>query len=85
MKNNNSNTSRQTRIMDISVAGKELSEEHLHLVGGGAPVGAGGGGGVYKITTHRTTYAPTCTSYGRFGCGSSTTDSVDSSTDTLMA
>jgi hypothetical protein len=35
MKNQNHANAARTQIADISVAGKELSEEHLRLVGGG--------------------------------------------------
>ena len=35
MKNQNKANAGRTQIADISVAGKELSEEHLRIVGGG--------------------------------------------------
>ena len=35
MKNQNKAKAGRTQIADISVAGKELSEEHLRMVGGG--------------------------------------------------
>ncbi len=50
-------TAAQTQIADISVAGKELSEEHLRIVGGGLAIGGiiGGAGNL----THKTEL--TCT------------------------
>ena len=39
MKNQNKANTGRTQIADISVAGKELSEEHLRLVGGGSWLG----------------------------------------------
>ena len=35
MKNQNKSNAGRTQIADISVAGKELSEEHLRIVAGG--------------------------------------------------
>ena len=35
MENQNKANASRTQIADISVAGKELSEEHLRIVGGG--------------------------------------------------
>ena len=39
MKNQNKANAGRTQIADISVAGKELSEEHLRIVGGGWLIG----------------------------------------------
>ena len=52
MKNKNKANAGRTQIADISVAGRELSEEHLRIVGGGLAIGGinvGAGNG-----THRT-------------------------------
>src|SRR5207247_2944912 len=57
MKNQNKANAGRTQIADISVAGKELSEEHLRIVGGGLAIGGiiGGAGNL----THKSEM--TCT------------------------
>ena len=57
MKNQNKANAGRTQIADISVAGKELSEEHLQIVGGGLAIGGiiGGAGNL----THKSEM--TCT------------------------
>ena len=51
MKNQNKANAGRTQIADISVAGKELSEEHLQVVVGGLPIWGGGvKGGAYRMT-----------------------------------
>ena len=57
MKNQNKANTGRTQIADISVAGKELSEEHLRIVEGGLAIGGSIGGGGYG--THKTEM--TCT------------------------
>ncbi len=51
MKNQNKSNAGRTQIADISVAGKELSEEHLRIVGGGETftIAAPGAGSRVKI------------------------------------
>ncbi len=49
MKNKNKANAGRTQIADISVAGKELSEEHLRIVGGGLAIG-GINVGAYRWT-----------------------------------
>ena len=69
MKNQNKANAGRTQIADISVAGKELSEEHLRIVGGGFSLI-----GISAYTTYH--YSPTCTSYSPGGdCRISRTDS----------
>ena len=64
MKNVNKANAGRTQIADISVAGKELSEEHLRIVAGGSE---------YLMTAHN--YA-TCTERygGKLGCRTLVTD-----------
>ena len=62
MKNQNKANAGRTQIADISVAGKELSEEHLRIVGGGLAIG--GILSAYKVTNH---IEMTCTVVDREG------------------
>ena len=67
MKNVNKANAGRTQIADISVAGKELSEEHLRIVGGGLAIGGiigGAGNG-----THRTEMTYVTVPGQGWGCG----------------
>src|SRR5258706_23482 len=72
MKNQNKANAGRTQIADISVAGKELSEEHLRIVGGGMPIG----GAPIPVRTCR--YSMTCTSWDPYTgrCRSNVDDTV---------
>ena len=72
MKNHNKANACQTQIADISMAGKELSEEHLRLVAGGLEIV---GAEFFPLMTKK--YYSTCTEYygGKLGCRSFVEDS----------
>ncbi len=73
MKNQNKANAGRTQIADISVAGKELSEEHLRIVGGG--LGVITGAKIETFTTYK--FAATCVQRSRLGnCTATQTDSV---------
>ena len=80
MKNQNKANACRTQIADISVAGKELSEEHLRIVGGGLPIF----GGTIVVATAKTTYAATCVRhFDQPGCIRYDQDAADCGTDSL--
>ena len=63
MKNHNKANGCRTQIADISMAGKELSEENLRIVGGGLAIG-GIIAGSCKVTNY---VEMTCTAADRQG------------------
>ncbi len=73
MKNQNKSNAGRAQIADISVAGKELSEEHLRIAGG-SPLG-----GLWNTTVYTTEIcvpAPSCTSWVNGACRNFVVDSI---------
>ncbi len=78
MKNHNKANACQTQIADISTAGKELSEEHLRIVGGGLAIG-GISIGSWRFTNK---IELTCAVWGKDGwCSRYQTDSQTTGID----
>ncbi len=78
MKNQNKSNACRTQIADISVAGKELSEEHLRIVGGGLPTS----GGSIAVATTKTTYNATSVCHFDSYCRI-VQDAADTGTDSM--
>src|SRR5258706_610649 len=78
MKNENKSNAGRTQIADISVAGKELAEEHLRIVGGGLGIF----GGTITIATTKTTYNATNVCHFDTYC-KIYQDAADTGTDSL--
>src|SRR5439155_7005539 len=78
MKNQNKANAGRTQIADISVAGKELSEEHLRIAAGGLGIL----GGTIVVGTSKTTYNATTVCHFDTYC-KVVQDAADTGTDSM--